>query len=121
MLSLLNKKIPQQSVIAFFGRLCIGVILAVVATLLQVIQPQQVVFASGLNLSSSTVQSSLTPDKAPTKFAQEKQQLSYEYNGMLHGKESQAQFEQHYLAFMNKWNLGNTQNLHTALVAVCKG
>src|SRR5262249_16458709 len=56
---------------------------------------------------------SAKPDLAA--YSQEKQVMSDEYIAMLHGKESLATYEKHYLAFMQKWNLGNTQNLHRVL------
>lgn len=95
----------------------VGVLLAGSVTLLQQAPLQA---ASAPTMLTSPVPSSLQPSQNLVAFSQEKQQLSDEYISALHGKEPLVQYENHYLAFMQKWNLGKTDNLHTALTTTRK-
>jgi hypothetical protein len=56
----------------------------------------------------------ITPAEAA--YAAAKRQLSNEYNNMTQGKISQATFEADMTAFMVKYHLGNSANLHNVLM-----
>lgn len=56
------------------------------------------------------------PTATERAISADKGRLSNEYNKkVLSGKETLASFETHYRAFMVKWHLGNTANLHKVL------
>lgn len=88
----------------------------------QIVQPQAAVFAATQSPPSPTPHVINGFSTAPIHLTlqeialnNEKQQLANEYTTVRHGKEPLAVFEQHMIAYMNKYHLGNTANLHTVL------